>query len=106
MAVAAQLAECLRRSTHARGDSVEALGAAVGGLLAEDRSDESARLAEMVRACIELDLQRQIPALRPDDPDAAHRDAYLDALIRSLGGEPAGGEAADREGQVSDLLGR
>jgi Ca-activated chloride channel family protein len=105
-ALAAQLAECLRRSTHARGDSVEALGAAVGGLLAEDRSDESARLAEMVRACIELDLQRQIPALRPDDPDAAHRDAYLDALIRSLGGEPAGGEAADREGQVSDLLGR
>jgi len=102
-ALAAQLAECLRRSTHARGDSVEALGKAIGALLAEDRSDESAQLAEMAQAAIQLDLQSQIPALRPDDGDAAHRKAYLDALIQSLGGDP---ESASSEDPLSEILGR
>lgn len=106
-ALAAQLAECLRRSTHARGDSVEALGKAIAALLAEDRSDESAQLAEMAQAAIRLDLQGEIPALGPDDGDAAHRKAYLDALIQSLGGDPGAdpsGEAA--EDQLSEILNR
>ena len=106
-ALAAQLAECLRRSTHARGDSVQALGKAIAALLAEDRSDESAQLAEMAQAAIQLDLQSQIPAVGPDDGDAAHRKAYLDALIQSLGGDPGAdpsGEAA--EDQLSDILNR
>lgn len=103
-ALAAQLAECLRRSTHARGDSVEALGKAVAALLAEDRSEESVRLAEMVRAAIELDLQSQIPPPGPDDRDAAHQDAYLDALIRSLGGTPRTEGEEARQRQLSELL--
>ena len=102
-ALAAQLAECLRRSTHARGDSVEAVGKAIGALLAEDRSDESAQLAEMAQAAIQLDLQSQIPAVGPDDGDAAHRKAYLDALIQSLGGDP---ESASGEDPLSEILGR
>ncbi len=106
-ALAAQLAECLRRSTHARGDSVQALGKAIAALLAEDRSDESAQLAEMAQAAIQLDLQSQIPAVGPDDGDAAHRKAYLDALIQSLGGDPGAdpsGEAA--EDQLTEILNR
>lgn len=106
-ALAAQLAECLRRSTHARGDSVQALGKAIAGLLDEDRSDESTQLAEMAQAAIQLDLQSQIPAVGPDDGDAAHRKAYLDALIQSLGGDPGAdpsGEAA--EDQLSEMLNR
>lgn len=106
-ALAAQLAECLRRSTHARGDSVEALGQVIAALLAEDRSDESAQLAEMAQAAIQLDLQRQIPALGPGDGDAAHRKAYLDALIRSLGGDPdAASGNRSKEEQLSEALGR
>lgn len=106
-ALAAQLAECLRRSTHARGDSVEALGKAIGALLAEDRSDESAQLAEMAQAAIQLDLQSEIPALGPGDGDAAHRKAYLDALIQSLGGDPGAGPSGEAtEDQLSEILNR
>jgi len=106
-ALAAQLAECLRRSTHARGDSVQALGKAIAALLAEDRSDESAQLAEMAQAAIQLDLQSQIPALGPDDRDAAHRKAYLDALIQSLGGVPGADPSGDAiEDQLSEILNR
>ncbi len=82
---------------------MEAVGKAIGALLAEDRSDESAQLAEMAQAAIQLDLQSQIPAVGPDDGDAAHRKAYLDALIQSLGGDP---ESASGEDPLSEILGR
>ncbi|MEM1448256.1 MAG: von Willebrand factor type A domain-containing protein [Planctomycetota bacterium] len=109
-ALSAQLAECLRRSTHARGDSMEGLGRELAQLLSEDRAEDTATIADMTKRSIDLGLAAQIPAFLVGDPDAAHRQAYYDALIESLGGAddpvPDGSDAKTYESRIRDLLER
>ncbi|MEL6429694.1 MAG: von Willebrand factor type A domain-containing protein [Planctomycetota bacterium] len=83
--LAAQLAEVLRGSIHTAGDSLETLGLECAALLSEDMDDDTARVAAMVKRCLELGI-RPRPALADSDPDAAHRRAYYESLIQSLGG--------------------
>lgn len=99
-ALAAQLAECLRASIHTAGDSVKQLGLELAQLLSEDRHDDTARLAAMTKAAIDLGLVTR-PALASSDPDSAHRRAYHEALIESLGGVAPPSKATDTVEEAS-----
>lgn len=108
-ALAAQFAEALRDSIHTSGDSVEELGRQLGTLLAEDRHEDTATVAEMCRQAIGLGL-RSRPAHVVGDDEQAHRDAYYDELIKSLGGDPgqdtetATAEPRDKESRIRELI--
>ena len=85
-ALAAQLAECLRGSFHARGDSVEDLGSMFAELGADDPSEDTATLVAMAERAVELGLAAR-PKPGPDTEDAERQRAYYGFLLRSLGEE-------------------
>ncbi len=107
-ALAAQLAECLRRSTNARGDSMRELGKELAQLLSEDRVEDTAMIADMTKRSIDLGLEALIPTPVAGDLEAQHREAYYDALIDSLGGadDPveSGSDQATYESRIKALL--
>ena len=107
-ALAAQLAECLRRSTNARGDSMRELGKELAQLLSEDRVEDTAMIADMTKRSIDLGLEALIPTPVAGDLEAQHREAYYDALIDSLGGADdaveSGADQATYESRIRALL--
>lgn len=100
-AIAAELAEVLRASVHTAGGSMKELGRECAALLADAMEEDTARLAEMVKRAMDLGVEPR-PALAATDPDAAHRRAYYESLIESLGG--AGDTSDAAEGSEGDTL--
>lgn len=101
-AVAAELAEVLRASIHTAGGSMKSLGRECAALLADAMEEDTARLAEMVKRAMDLGVEPR-PALASSDPDAAHRRAYYESLIESLGGAEATSDAGEgSEGDTQD----
>lgn len=87
-ALVAQFAELLRRSTHARGDSIDALLAAARRLapeLGDPRFDEFVALVDRSRECF-LDSQGADDPLT-DAIDALRRNRILKAELEDLAGE-------------------
>ncbi|MFT6110098.1 MAG: Ca-activated chloride channel family protein, partial [Planctomycetota bacterium] len=87
-ALSAQLAECLRQSFHARGDSMDYLAKEFANLLTDAPSKDVAAMAEAVKLGRDLGLQAP-PGPQPTDEDAAQQEAYYRFLIESLGGADA-----------------
>ena len=87
-ALSAQFAELLRRSYHARGDSMERLAKGFANLLSDAPSKDVGSMAEALTLAKQLGL-KALPAPQGTDSDAAQQEAYYQSLIETLGGAEA-----------------